>query len=39
MTFRRLHIIIVKWISQNLHQRVEEHKHSLIGKHFRDAHV
>ena len=28
----------IGYTCRHLHQRVEEHKHSVIGKHFRDAH-
>ena len=28
----------IGYTCHHLHQRVEEHKHSVIGKHFRDAH-
>ena len=28
----------IGYTCRQLHQRVEEHKHSVIGKHFRDAH-
>ena len=30
--------IRIIYTCRHLHQRVEEHKHSVIGKHFRDAH-
>ena len=28
----------IGYTCRHLHQRVEEHKHSVIGKHFRDVH-
>ena len=33
-----IQIILGTLAARHLHQRVEEHKYSVIGKHFRDEH-